>query len=200
MATPTETPPSQVSGGPSPGEPVLHLTPWQLFFNFAILGLSGFGGVLPFAYRMLVERKRWMSAADFAAMHAFANILPGPTICNLAVIFGQRRAGALGSIAAASGLIIPPVLIIIGLGIAYESYNDLERVRKAIGGMSAVAVGLVVSTALKIARQLPRHWIPVVFIGLAFLVMAVLRWPLIAVIGGLGPVAVYLSWRRVRNG
>ena len=35
-----------------------------LFLGFSSVGLSGFGGVLPFARRMLVEQKRWMSADE----------------------------------------------------------------------------------------------------------------------------------------
>jgi hypothetical protein len=40
----------------------------QLFLGFLSIGMYGFGGVLPWARRIAVEKKRWLSAtADYAA-------------------------------------------------------------------------------------------------------------------------------------
>ena len=43
----------------------MKISPLQLFIAFSQMALSGFGGVLPFAYRALVERRRWLSAEEF---------------------------------------------------------------------------------------------------------------------------------------
>jgi chromate transporter len=37
----------------------------QLFLAFAKISLSGFGGVLVFARRAIVEKYRWMTADEF---------------------------------------------------------------------------------------------------------------------------------------
>ena len=39
---------------------------YSLFWAFSRIALSGFGGVLPFAYRGLVEKREWLSPAEFA--------------------------------------------------------------------------------------------------------------------------------------
>src|SRR5574343_423853 len=58
------------------------------FLGFAAVGLSGFGGVLPFARRMLVEQRRWMTGEEFNAQLGLCQFLPGPNVINLAVAVG----------------------------------------------------------------------------------------------------------------
>nr|NDG60100.1 chromate transporter [Betaproteobacteria bacterium] len=57
----------------------------ELFWVFAQLSLAGFGGVLPIAEDRLVRKEGWISAQDFLATLALAQVLPGPNICNMAV-------------------------------------------------------------------------------------------------------------------
>ena len=61
----------------------MKISPLQLFIAFSQMALSGFGGVLPFAYRALVERRRWLAPDDFARLLGVSQVMPGPTICNL---------------------------------------------------------------------------------------------------------------------
>ncbi|MDP3440180.1 MAG: chromate transporter, partial [Azonexus sp.] len=51
-----------------------------LFLGFSSVGLSGFGGVLPFARRMLVEERCWMTAEEFNAQLGLCQFLPGPNV------------------------------------------------------------------------------------------------------------------------
>lgn len=127
------------------------LGPSQIFFAFSRLALSGFGGVLPFAYRALVEQHRWLSPREFAGLLAMAQVMPGPTICNLSVMVGQRYAGFAGACAALAGMVAAPSLIVIALGIAWQRYGDMPSVKRALVGMSAVAIGLILATAVKMA-------------------------------------------------
>ena len=170
------------------------LTPVQLFALFTQMTLLGFGGVLPWAYRILVERRQILEKDEFRELLAFAQILPGPTICNLAVIIGYRHAGIHGGIAALSGMILAPFVLVIMLGLAYRHYGDLRPVRHALAGMSAVAAGLIVAMALKMLRDLPRRRKNALLLVLAFAGIALLRWPLLTVIGVLAPLALAVFW------
>ena len=91
--------------------------PQALFLAFLSVGLSGFGGVLPFARRMLVDQKAWLDEAEFVETLALCQSLPGPNILNLSVVVGSRFAGVRGAFAALTGLTLAPVAIIIGLGL-----------------------------------------------------------------------------------
>lgn len=189
---------------PSPN--ALPIGPAQLFSGFSRMALSGFGGVMPFAYRFLVERHRWVSAEEFAQMFAFGQILPGPTICNVSVMVGWRKAGFSGSICALCGILGGPFVIVILLGIAYERFGASPVVQSALSGMSSVAAGLILATAVKMAIALfksstatlpERLWLGL-FAVLAFCGVGLFRWPLVAVVAVLGPAAILFAlWKRV---
>ena len=72
----------------------------ELFFGFMQVGVSGFGGVLPFARRMLVEERRWLTADEFNEVLSLGQFLPGPNIVNVSVIVGRRFHRVAGSIVA----------------------------------------------------------------------------------------------------
>ena len=93
------------------GELEVDLTPpseRELFMAFLAIGLSAFGGALPWARRVLVERKRWMSPDAFNETLALCQALPGPNVVNLSVVVGARYAGPRGAASALLGLIGVP--------------------------------------------------------------------------------------------
>lgn len=169
--------------------------PLDIFLAFSQLALSGFGGVLPWAHRTLVERKGWLTQREFVDMLALGQLLPGPNIGNMAVMIGYRFAGYAGAIAAISGMIGGPFVLMVAVGMLYSSYGTLPLVQQALSGMSAVAAGLVLATGFKMAGSLRRHWRPWLFTALSLAGVGALRWPLLAVVGALAPFAIAAAWR-----
>jgi len=92
---PPDSPPAAVA---APAIPALTVQPppsvFALFFAFAKMSLAGFGGVLAFARRGIVEQHRWMTADEFNETFALCHFLPGPNIVNLSVVFGSRFAAS----------------------------------------------------------------------------------------------------------
>jgi chromate transporter len=172
----------------------LKIGPLDLFLAFSELALSGFGGVLPWAHRTLVERRGWLTQREFVDTLAMGQLLPGPNIGNMAVMIGYRYAGYAGVAAAFSGLVAGPFLIMIAAGLLYRNYGTLPLVQQALSGMSAVAAGLVLATGLKMTATLKRHWRPWLFAALSLAGVGALRWPLLAVVGALAPFAIAAAW------
>src|SRR5258705_9185829 len=83
-----------------------------LFVAFAKMSLAGFGGVLVWARRGIVDQHGWMTADEFNETFALCHFLPGPNIVNLSVVFGSRFRRIPGGLAAFSGLVGPPVVIV----------------------------------------------------------------------------------------
>lgn len=166
----------------------------ELFVAFTRLALHGFGGVLPWAHRTLVEERRWLARDDFVELLALAQTLPGPNVVNLAVMVGDRWFGWRGSVVAVAGLIAAPAPIVLALAMGYARLVDVPEVRAAVGGMAAVAAGLVIATGLKLAAPIRRNWRGLAFAALTFAAVALLRWPLTWVLATLGPAAVGLEW------
>src|ERR1700755_2821797 len=97
-----------------------------LFTAFAKMSLAGFGGVLVFARRGIVEQHRWMTADEFNETFALCHFLPGPNIVNLSVVFGARFRGVAGALAAFAGLVGPPTVIMTVLATLYARYGDVD--------------------------------------------------------------------------
>jgi chromate transporter len=169
--------------------------PLELFIEFARLTLHSFGGALFWSHRMLVERQRWLSEHEFVELLALAQLLPGANGVNLAVIVGYRFAGYMGAAAAVGGFLGAPLIVIVGIAVLHERYGGAALVQDALTGMSSVAVGLLIATAIKIAGVLKGQWVPWMFAALAFIGVGLLRWPLLAVVGALAPWAIAAAWK-----
>ena len=170
----------------------------ELFVSFVKVALSGFGGALPWARRMIVERKRWMTAQEFNEAFALSQFLPGPNVVNFSVVFGARFGGAAGAAAAFFGLMLPPLAIVVVLAALYARFGDLSAVGRILSGITCAAVGLLIAVVAKMALPLfskRLDWAPLVAI-VAFVGVAILRWPLPYVFLCLAHVSIALAWVR----
>lgn len=176
--------------------PIAPPTAGALFLAFAGVALSGFGGVLPFARRMLVERRGWLTAEAFADTFALCQSLPGPNIVNLSFVLGGRFAGWRGALAALSGLVLPPFFIVIGLATLYDRIGSSLEARRATAALGAAGAGLVTATAARVAWPLVRGrpLLAGTLIALAFIGAGVIRLPLAWVVAGLAPTAALVAW------
>jgi chromate transporter len=102
---------------------------------FTGLALRGFGGVLPWAQRVLVEERRWLSREQFIETLAFGQLLPGPNVCNVAIMVGDRWFGWRGAVAALGGMLAAPMLLVLGAAVLYGQVADEPVVRRALAGM-----------------------------------------------------------------
>jgi len=192
------------AGDTPPDEhPPLHTpTIRELFVGFLALGFMSFGGALPHARRVVVEKRRWMCAADFTDLLGLCQFLPGGNVINLSVAIGMRFRGWRGALAGILGLIAGPSLVVIGLGVLYERTQDDPHVRHLFVGLAAAAAGLLVSMAAKIVWPLRREPAAAVIAVLGFVAIAVLRTPLLPTMLVLLPlgivVAIYKARREAR--
>ena len=175
----------------------------ELFSVFTRLALQGFGGVLPVAHRALVERERWLSPQQFVDLLTLGQVLPGPNVINISIILGDRFFGWRGALAATAGLLLLPLLIVLGLAMVYQQLAHLPAVAGALRGMGVVAAGLIMATAVKLVHTLkgnPLGLPTCAVLGLATAVgVGGLRWPMVYVVLGLGAVGMALAWRQLRR-
>ena len=179
----------------TPASPVRHIRPRDLFIAFTRITIVSFGGALFWSRRALVEQRRWLTEQEFVEVLALAQLLPGANGLNLAVVVGYRFAGWRGAAASLAGFLAAPCLVIIVIGGLHARYGSLPMVQGALTGMAAVAVGLLIATAAKLTNVLQRRWWPWTLVLLTFIAVGVMRWPFLAVLGVLGPVAIFSSWK-----
>ncbi len=173
-------------------DPTPPRTATEMFIGFLGVGLLGFGGVLPFARRMIVDERRWLTAAEFTDLLALCQFLPGPNICNMTIALGRRFHGFAGAMASILGLMGAPVVIAIGLGVVYARFGGIPTVAHLFAGLAAAASGLVLATAIKVGTPLRGRLMALGVAAVAFGLIAGLRTPLLPTMLLLAPVSVWL--------
>jgi chromate transporter len=190
-------PPVDQMNGPVIEQPVARMRPTSgaLFTAFFLIGLTGFGGVLPWARRMLVEKRGWLSDREFTELLPLAQLLPGPNVSNIATILGRQFHGAMGAALAVGGLYLAPTIVTIALGYAYARWGNAAITTRLFAGLMPVATGLVIATVLKLIVSLPRDVRNLTLVLATFLAIGVFKLPLLLVLAVLGPVGAWLMYR-----
>jgi chromate transporter len=171
----------------------------ELFLTFASIALQGFGGVLTIIQREMVDKRGWLTPKEFTEDWAVSQILPGGNVVNLCIILGNRYYGWRGALAALSGILLPPLFIVLLLATLYNQYVYLPEVAGAVRGMGAAAAGLIGAASLKMIPSLKENvmgaGISIALIAITFIAVGLLRWPLVYVVIGLGaPAFAYARW------
>jgi chromate transporter len=182
-----DVPPSQL-----PNPPGL----LELFVAFAKMSLAGFGGVLVWARRSIVDQHRWMTAEEFNETFALCHFLPGPNIVNLSVVFGSRFRGIAGGFAAFAGLIGPPMMIATVLAALYARHGEIDALRRILAGISCAAVGLLIAVVLKMMMPLikKRDAVGLIILLAVFIAIGLLRLPLPAVLLAAVPLSLGITF------
>jgi chromate transporter len=191
---PSDYPPAAI---PAPDQPTSNPpSPGELFLAFAKMSLAGFGGVLVWARRGIVEQHCWMTAEEFNETFALCHFLPGPNIVNLSVVFGSRFGGLAGGLAAFAGLIGPPMLIAIVLAALYARFGEIETLRRILAGIACAAVGLLIAVVLRMMMPLvrKRDVAGVLMLIAVFVAIGVLRLPLQVVLLVAVPLSLFITW------
>jgi chromate transporter len=167
-----------------------------LFVAFAKMSLAGFGGVLVWARRGIVDQHRWMTANAFNETFALCHFLPGPNVVNLSVVFGSRFRGIPGALAAFAGLLGPPVVIVTVLAALYARYGEIDALRRILAGISCAAVGLLISALFRMMMPLieRRDLIGLVILAAVFVAIGLLRLPLPAVLLVAIPLSIAIAF------
>ena len=161
--------------------------------------MSGFGGVLPWARRTLVERDKILTSEEFSAMLGICQIVPGPNIVNLGVCVGSKFAGVPGAFASVLGLLLGPVAILLLLAVLYEHYSYMPLVQGMLRGVSAIGVGLIASTGFKMLRSEFKYPAMLLVIILVILSATYFKLGLGWVVLLSSPIAILLAWNKVKN-
>ena len=175
-----------------------HVTRAALFAASLKIGLLGFGGVMPWARRVFVDERGWLSDRGFAELIGMCQVLPGPNVVNLAVIIGSRAQGPAGALIALTGILFVPVVIVLLLAAFYASVATSAWALNAIAAASAAGAGLILGTATRLLIQTRPPPRGIVTGAAAFVLIGVLKWPLLWVLPALVALAIAWEWRAVR--
>src|ERR1700754_2140487 len=189
---PAAIPAPDIAASTSPSPPGLI----ELFVAFAKMSLAGFGGVLVWARRGIVDQHKWMTADEFNETFALCHFLPGPNIVNLSVVFGSRFRGIAGGIAAFAGLVGPPMVLVTILAALYARYGEIDALRRILAGVSCAAVGLLIAVVFRMMMPLLRRrdLVGLAVLAAVFIAVGLLRLPLPAVLLVAIPLSIAITF------
>jgi chromate transporter len=165
----------------------------ELFFAFMKIGVSAFGGALPWARHFLVEKNKWVSEAQFTDILTISQTVPGPNIINVAVYYGYKCRGVVGGLAACIGLLILPFFITVSLSIAVGSALSSAQAKSALMGLTAAAVGFMLATSIKLMRPFSKNALALGVCALTVVLGIVFKLPLPIILLIAGALSIALA-------
>lgn len=139
-----------------PESSVVPYTLWQLVMYFLRLGSLGFGGpvaLVGYMNRDLVEKRHWITEADYKEGLALAQMAPGPLAAQLAIYMGYVHYRILGATLAGIAFVLPSFLMVVALGWAYVTFGDLPWMQAVFYGVGAAVIGIIAISAHKLTTK-----------------------------------------------
>src|SRR5215218_6898663 len=128
----------------------------QLTLYILKLGSLGFGGpvaLVGYMHRDLVERRGWISEADYKEGLTLAQLMPGPLAAQLAIYLGYVHYGVLGATLVGVAFVLPSFLMVLALGWAYLNCGGLSWMQAVFYGVRACVIGIITISAYKLTQK-----------------------------------------------
>jgi chromate transporter len=127
-----------------------------VFARFLKMGCIAFGGPvahLGFFQEEFVQRRQWLTEAEYADLVALCQFLPGPASTQIAFAIGLKQAGLPGAFAAWLGFSLPAVVLMIGFALGLAALGNIEHAGWIIG-LKLAAVAVVANAIWTMAAKL----------------------------------------------
>jgi chromate transporter len=128
----------------------------KLFITFAYIGVFTFGGgysMLPMFQRELVEKKRWLTEGEMTDLFSISQCLPGIIAANTAIFVGHKHKGTLGGIAAALGVAMPSVVVIMVIAAFLSDLTHIPAVQNAFVGLRVCVSVLIINAVFRLRKH-----------------------------------------------
>lgn len=166
---------------------------WKLFYTFATVGVTTFGGgyaMLPALQREVVEKRGWATEEEIMDWYAIGQCTPGVIAVNTATFVGQKQKGVPGGIAATLGVVFPSLVIITIIAAFIRNFADLPAVQNAFAGIRACVCVLILNAVVKLWKKSVVDWkafliFAAVFLGSVFLDLSPVLYVLAAAFAGI---------------
>lgn len=142
---------SETNAASAPG-----YTLWQLVRYMLALGTWGFGGPVALAgymYRDLVEKRQWITDADYKEGLALAQLMPGPLAAQLAIYLGYVHYRFVGASLVGMAFVLPSFFMVVALGAAYVAYGGIGWMQSVFYGVGAAVIGIIAMSAWKLTSK-----------------------------------------------
>lgn len=126
-------------------------------FNLGAIGFGGPVALVGYMHRDLVERRRWITDADYREGLALAQLMPGPLAAQLAIYLGYVHYRIVGATIAGIAFVLPSFIMVIALGWAYVHYGGIGWMQAVFYGVGASVIGIIACSAYKLTGKTLRR-------------------------------------------
>lgn len=176
---------------------------WILFFTFAKIATLVVGGgyaILPVVEETFSKKHNWLTSEELLDMMGLVQTVPGIIACNSAIYVGRKVAGFGGILAAAFGVCLPSVLIILCIAIFFPDLDPKNPwLLGAFRGVRACVTALVTMTAFRMAKKVLKSWFEYTIAAIALVLVLLVKVEPLYVILGAMPLGVIYAWFRMRD-
>ena len=134
----------------------------------------------------------WLDDEGFLGAMEISETLPGLNAVNMAIIMGDNLRGIAGAAVSVIGMLLPGSIVVMVLGILYQSNHSNPELKRFLLGIAAAAVGLLSAVTLQIGRRQFRQLPDIAIVIITFLAVSFLKLQLFVVLLGIGPISVWL--------
>ena len=177
---------------------------WTLFTSMLYISAFTFGGgfvIVSLMQKKFVEELHWLEEDEMLDMTALAQASPGAIAVNGAILVGRKLAGVPGIAVAVLGTILPPMVILSLISLAYEAFATNLWVARALKGMQAGVAAVIVDVSLNLGTRVVKERDPlcIALMIVAFVLNYALHVNVIYIILGAALLgigkALYLRWK-----
>ena len=179
-----------------PDAPVPLLALYRVFFCIGVFSFGG--GLTPWMHREIVEARGWMTREQFLSGYAVAQILPGVNSTNLAIFIGQRLRGPIGAATTLAGMLTAPFAFVLAAAMTYDVLLSIPAVAVALVGIAAAATGMLLRMGIVSARAGLRSLASGLVMAATFVMVGILKWPILPVLAVVVPISVGAAWPRTK--
>lgn len=129
------------------------------FFKFGCFTFGGGWSIVAQIQKKYVENKHWITDEELLDFTSVGRSVPGLMISNASVLFGYHAAGFGGALAALAGICLPPIVIMYGVTFVYNLVHDNLYIARAMMGVRAAVVPIILCALLKLTKSALKDWI-----------------------------------------
>lgn len=125
----------------------------ELYTTFVRIGCVTFGGgyaMLPILERELVDKRHWTTMDELRDYFSIGQCTPGIIALNVSTFIGEKRGKAPGALAATTGFLTGPIVIILVIAAFLTNFAELAVVQHAFAGIRVCVCVLIVQAVLRL--------------------------------------------------
>ena len=163
------------SSSDRPAQPISRRALFGIFLK-AGLAFGGGLGILAVLEQELVTRRRAVDREEFLRLYGLGRIVPSGTMTALAVAYGYRFAGLLGTVISLTALVLPALVLTVALTAVYGLLRRQQWLPELLPvTILPAALAFIVVAGLRLGREVFRPSWELLVAAAAFAGAAVLH-------------------------